>query len=94
MRPCSEAGIRLSAFPAGPARSSAQFMAEVVERHVVTAGNGRPTTANRAQFGGSRRYLGNPTREVRAERFPQQFRAGAVLRPSDAFELDEHGRWK
>ena len=66
-------------------------MAEVVERYMVAASNGRSTAADRPQFGGGWRSLGKPTRKVRAQGLPQQLRASAVFGLSDAFQLREHG---
>jgi hypothetical protein len=57
----SAAGIRLSAFLAGPARSSSHFIAEFVEGHEIAAADRGSASADRAQFRSRRNFLRTST---------------------------------
>src|SRR5207244_3435628 len=82
---------RLSAFLAGPARSSSHFIAEFVEGHVIATGDRGSTSANRAQFSGGRDFLRNAVREVGAQCLPHELRPGAVFVLPHPLQLFEHG---
>jgi hypothetical protein len=93
IRRWSAAGIRLSAFLAGPARSSSHFIAEFVQGYKVATGDRGSTSANRAQFSGDRDFLRNSVREVGAQRLTHEFGPGAVFVLPHSFQLLEHG-WR
>src|SRR3984893_18308675 len=89
IRRWSAAGIRLSAFLAGPARSSSHFIAEFVQGYKVATDDRGSTSANRTQFRGGRDFLRNSVREVEAQRLPHEFGPGAVFVPPHSFQLLE-----
>jgi hypothetical protein len=86
----SAAGIRSSAFLAGPARSSSHFIAEFVQGYKVATDDRGSTSANRTQFRGGRDSLRNSVREVEAQRLPHEFGPGAVFVLPHSFQLLEH----
>src|ERR1035437_273284 len=86
----SAAGIRLSAFVAGPARSSSHFIAEFVQGYEIASSERGSTAPNRAQFVGRWSLLRNPIREVGAQRLPHEFGPSAVLVRPHALQLLEH----
>src|SRR5450759_3560067 len=89
----SAAGIRLSAFVAGPARSSSHFITKFVQGYEIATSDRGSTSANRAQFVGRWSLLRNPVREVGAQRLPDELGPGAVLLRPHALQLLEHG-WR
>src|SRR5208282_2587003 len=69
-----------------------QFMEELVQGHVLTAGDGTAAALDSPQFGGGRFFFRELCRksEVCAQRFADQLRTGPVLGLADCLDTLRH----